>query len=250
MSSEEPGIAIESASVTHPGLHRPRNEDSIASRPDLGLWVLADGIGGAAGGEVASRIVVETVCGEVVRGASLREAIVRANNEVLAAASTAQGIRGMGSTVVVLHLSGGRYDIAWVGDSRAYRWNGSGLVRLTRDHSLLQELIDAGTLSADKASRYPHLNKLNKSVGQGRLSSRDVEVTGGVISPGERVLLCSDGLYGYTSESAMADALNMVGPLGEIVDHLLELALAGGGLDNISIQLVGVDNDSSESSGA
>ncbi len=225
--------------VTHPGLVREQNEDSLGSIPELGLWVVADGMGGAASGEVASQIVTETVCAEVRNGSALPAAIVQANNEILEAVRSGRGGAGMASTVVALRLRGNDYEIAWVGDSRAYLWTGKKLVQLTRDHSMIQQLIDNGTFTPEQARLYPHLNMLQKAVGERPMSSADVDVVKGTLVPGQDILLCSDGLYGEVLEAEMASILADAQNEDDAVSRLLDSALVAGGADNITIQLVG-----------
>lgn len=227
------------AQVTHPGWVREHNEDSLGCVTELGLWVVADGVGGAASGEVASQIVTETVCADVSNGASLPAAVVHSNNEILAAVRSGQGGAGMASTVVALRLQGNDYEIAWVGDSRAYLWTGKKLVQLTRDHSMIQQLIDKGTFSPEQARLYPHLNMLQRAVGEPAMSSADVDVVTGTLVPGQDILLCTDGLYGEVQEAEMASILTDAQDEDDAVSRLLDSALAAGGSDNITIQLVG-----------
>lgn len=145
----------------------------------------------------------------------------------------------MASTVVALRLRGNNYEIAWVGDSRAYLWTGKKLVQLTRDHSMIQQLIDNGTFTPEQARLYPHLNMLQKAVGERSMSSADVDVVKGTLVPGQDILLCSDGLYGEVLEAEMASILADAQNEDDAVSRLLDSALVAGGADNITIQLVG-----------
>ena len=136
---------IEFGCATHAGRVRDHNEDHYSAVPEIGLWIIADGMGGHQAGEIASDIVSRAVVDFVRQGSSLKEAIARSHHAVIGAGEGRKNLSGMGSTVVALQIDGLNYKIAWVGDSRAYMWDG-GLKQITHDHSFVQGLIDAGKL--------------------------------------------------------------------------------------------------------
>lgn len=230
--------------VTHVGCVREHNEDSFSADPAAGLWLLADGMGGRQAGEVASRIVVETIGAAVADGKSLVEAIAQADQAVLAAASAEQA--GMGSTVVALKLVGDAYEIAWVGDSRAYLWRSgaTGLHLLTRDHSFVQRLLEAGLINTQEAKVHPARNRLTQALGPTQETHlAKVPTVSGRLQPDELLLLCSDGLTGALDDEQIAAVLARPGSLQERVDQLIQVALTQGASDNITVLLVAAPVD-------
>ena len=157
-------VIVESAGISDVGQKRERNEDSLFYDDKMGLYVVADGMGGQEAGEVASAIAVQTICEAIKQQASLTEAIERAHTAI-GEASPELGGAGMGTTVVALLTRDNDYEIAWVGDSRAYLWNLRQLKRLTRDHSMVQEMVDAGAISAEEADQHPQRNIITQSLG-------------------------------------------------------------------------------------
>ncbi|MEA2627476.1 MAG: family protein phosphatase [Candidatus Binatota bacterium] len=228
---------IDAHARTDVGLVRKNNEDSHFADPARGLLIVADGMGGHAAGEVASRIAVETIAGEVPEkmswwpfGRTQRErdqlvgAIREANRRVRAAAEKDGTLRGMGTTVVVLWALSGRAHVAHVGDSRLYRFRRGGLVQLTRDHAWPSE--DGG-----------FRNVLTRAVG----AETDVEVDHRVIdvSPGDVFLLCSDGLSRAVDDAAIVAALGdgRPGDGDSTAARLIELARDRGAPDNVTVIL-------------
>ncbi len=225
------------------GRVRRHNEDNLAVRDDLGLWVVADGMGGAAAGEVASAIVVDVLAREVESGRALGEAIAEANRSILDAASSGRGKQGMGSTVVAAQLSGRDYKVAWVGDARAYIW-GDGLKRLSRDHSRVQELLDAGLINDEEVRRHPHRSVITRVLGGPDGTAAESDQITGSLEPGQGLLLCSDGLTSEVSDDDIARVLsgNLAanGQGQAAVDQLVSLALDHGGGDNVTVILIGM----------
>lgn len=224
------------------GRVRRHNEDSFAVREDLGLWIVADGMGGAAAGEVASAIVVDVIARAVEGGADLDTAIAEANRSVLEAARSGRGRPGMGSTVVAAQLRGREYKVAWVGDARAYAW-GDGLCRLSRDHSRVQELLDAGLINAEEARLHPQRSVITRVLGGPDGTAAAPEQISGSLAPGQGLLLCSDGLTSEVSDAEIAGVLadNPAddGQGQAAVDQLVSLALDHGGGDNVTVILIG-----------
>ena len=214
------------------GQVRGHNEDAVLCLPRLGLWAVADGMGGHQCGEVASALVIETLGREVATGMALDQAILSAHRQVLAASRDTDG-RAMGSTVVAVQFVDGEFEVAWVGDSRAYRVSLEGIVRLTRDHSWVQAMVDAGELSAEQAREHPRRNIVTQCLG---LGEQELEVgrVRGSLQAGELLLLCSDGLTGELSDEQIQAVCAGAATLDELVEQLVGLANQLGGRDNIS----------------
>lgn len=225
------------AAATHAGHRRPHNEDSHAEFEDLGLYLVADGMGGHEAGEVASRIVVEHVERSVRAGEPLEQAVRGAHEAVLAASDAGEGRPGMGSTVVAAQLAGDRFRVAWAGDSRAYQMAG-GLVRLTNDHSLVQEMVDRGALSDSEARSHPERSLITRAMGMPDQDGMEVDVVEGRLGPGECLLLCSDGLTEELDDGEIERILASEREPGDRVERLVDAALAAGGRDNVTVVLV------------
>lgn len=229
-----PGLS--SSAVTHVGHVRNNNEDSYIACPRLGLWLVADGMGGQQSGEVASAIAVHTICQAIANQATLTEAITLAHRSVCEADNDKNP--GMGTTVVALLSRGQGYEIAWVGDSRAYLWDLKNLHRLTRDHSMVQDMVDAGVISECEASDHPQRNIITQSVGAPAEPAPRVETLAGQWGPGESILLCSDGLNGELGDDAITAILAASVSPQDSTRQLLQAALARGGRDNITLVMI------------
>ena len=153
---------IEFGHLTHPGLRRELNEDTYYGDSELALWLVADGMGGHACGEVASALARETIVREIRRGAPLAQAIRTADEEIIRASRRRNDTLPMGTTVVAARVQGNRYEVAWVGDSRAYLWRDGQLAQLSQDHSVVQELVAQGNLTAEQARAHPHRNVVTR----------------------------------------------------------------------------------------
>ncbi len=232
--------AMRIAGDTNVGKVRTHNEDSMILDPTLGLYVVLDGMGGANAGDVASQMARDAVAAYVKQHRAslppkqLLEAAIQAGSAAVFAASQANRERhGMGTTVVAcLVVDPQHVVIAHVGDSRAYLLRGGRLQNLTRDHTIVEELVDRGLLTHEEAERHPYKNVLSRNLGA-RPETR-VDVVELELQNGDRLMLCSDGLYGYAS----AEAIQYLLGSGDAPDHvardLIELALRGGGGDNVS----------------
>lgn len=230
--------------VTHTGNVRSNNEDAVISQPQLGLWVVADGMGGHEAGEVASAIAIESITRKVRQGHDLADAIQYAHHNVLNGVRKGRGARGMGSTVVALHSDASHYQVAWVGDSRAYLWTRTGertgtLEQLTTDHSYVQMLVKAGAISKADASTHPDRNVITQCLGSLELSDVSVDVIEREWQPGQWVLLCSDGLNDELEDSQISAILANHNDIRAAGEALLREALASGGRDNTTLALVG-----------
>lgn len=230
---------IEFGHLSHVGLRRELNEDTYYGDAELGLWLVADGMGGHDSGEVASALARDTVVREVRAGKPLAEAIRRANEDIIRQSKQRNETMPMGTTVVAIRVaSTGRFELAWVGDSRAYLWNGK-LQQVSSDHSYVQELIDQGQLTPEQARSHPYRNVVTKALGVTEPEKLDIETVTGELRPGTSILLCSDGLTEEVDEGMIAATVAQKEVSAqECVDHLVAAALDGGGSDNITVVLL------------
>jgi protein phosphatase len=238
------------AALTDVGRKREHNEDFHGIADEAGVWVVADGMGGHAAGETASRLTVERFLavltlpgsyegerseGVPAAGLALALAVTDANDTVRETGFADRNLRGMGTTVVALVTRGGETVIGNVGDSRAYLLRKGALTLLTEDHSLVQEEIRAGTLSVARARTVGYRNVITRAIGM------DSEVSPDLVTlepaPGDRVLLCSDGLNTMLEDSEIEPLLGM-GTIEEAARHLVDRANEAGGDDNITVLIV------------
>lgn len=229
------------AAGTDLGLQRSNNEDSFLCNDGLHLWAVADGMGGHAAGEVASEITSKTLCREIANGESLADAIQRAHHEILIAAANGIGGQGMGSTVVALSCDSGNYQVAWVGDSRAYLWSPSSEVKLkqlSRDHSYVQMLFESGAIGEEELATHPEKNIITQCLGSIDLDNVQVDITEGQWKDDEMILLCSDGLSDFVPLTEMTKIIDSSPAIDEAVKSLIRKALDQGGRDNITVVLV------------
>ena len=237
-------LLLEHHGITDPGKVRKNNEDSllVGEGRDETLFAVADGIGGFEAGEVASSIATEALK-ELEPSTPLKDAIREANRRILAAARGDEKLSGMGTTVVAMRFGGTReepaVEISHVGDSRAYLLRGGDLKPVTEDHSLVAELVRSGDLTRAQASEHPQKNLITRALG----AEEEVEVDTAVlpIGPGDRLLLCSDGLSDMIPENNMLDLLTSSPENTEkTVQALVQAALDAGGADNITVVVVDV----------
>ena len=229
---------LQSAVCTHVGHVRELNEDSCLARPDLGIWAVADGMGGHDRGDRASALIVGEL-GRVRRPRDARE-LLRAVDQTLANCNRmllerARDGEMTGSTIVALLVFDQDFAVVWAGDSRLYRLRGGHLEQLTRDHSYVQELIEGGKLSPERAREHPLASRITRAIGADL--QLQLDVVDGRLEPDDVLLLCSDGL------TAMVDDATIGAILGEsephaAADRLIEAALAAGGYDNVSAVVV------------
>jgi protein phosphatase len=231
---------LRACAATDTGLSRALNEDTHLVDEALGLYLVLDGMGGHNAGDVAARLACAVIAEEVRAGRRdkaphqlLRDAVQAASRAVFDEARAHHGRRGMGTTVVAcLEMAPGRVLVAHVGDSRAYLWRAGQLRLLTRDHSVVAELVAAGALRPEEASEHPYRNVLSRNLGIAR--PVDVDLVEVALQPGDRLLLCSDGLSSFAAADAMAAQLAQAGDGRAAVERLIALALRGGGGDNIT----------------
>ncbi len=227
-------------SRTDVGCLRDHNEDSLAVSPPL--YVVADGMGGHAAGEVASEIAVNTIVAAAPAHADaqgLADAVVEANREVIEASHDERGREGMGCTVTAALLEGERLVIAQVGDSRAYLMHKGELQQVTRDHSLMAELIEAGDITPEEARVHPKRSVITRALGSDPLMQPDIYELN--VEAGDRLLLCSDGLSTMLTDDRIADTLGRIGDAQRCASQLVNEAIEAGGYDNITVIVVDID---------
>jgi serine/threonine protein phosphatase PrpC len=225
------------AARTHPGRRGGQNEDSIGWHEANGLYFVADGMGGHASGDVASRIVKETLLGNALH-LPLRAAVKRAHEEVAQAAADNTAHANMGSTVVAIRIEDRHAEIAWVGDSRAYLWRSDTLRQLSRDHSYLEVLREQENLSETQLRGHPNKNLVTQTLGIGTPEPSSITEP---LRRGDWLLLCSDGLNDELEDSEIAKILRAHDAPDAAADALIGAALAHGGRDNVSAVLVEYD---------
>jgi len=233
------------AGRTDVGLKRSNNEDAYILRPDLGFCAVADGMGGAAAGEVASRIFVETAQsvfesrpGEMSRADCVQHSFTLANQRILDHVRDHPDHRGMGCTAELITFYDGEMVIGHVGDSRTYRLRNAELRQLTEDHSLVREQLKQGLISQEEARTHPMRHVILRAVGTSE--TIELDLLTGKARPGDIFLSCSDGLTDMVTDQAILETLNRGGDLQSMADRLIDLARAAGGADNITVTLMAV----------
>jgi len=225
--------AYRSTARTHVGRVRKVNEDRILDRPDRALWAVADGMGGHRGGDIAAELVVAALRDLAddpapITDDAIRAALMRANDAILGRSAAAGGV--IGSTIVALHIAHGEAHLFWAGDSRAYRATRGAWEQMTRDHSLVQELLDQGVIDARDAAHHPRAHVITRALGVD--ATVEVESLSFPIAEDETILLCSDGLSRSLDPAALRDSGNRE------ADALLADALRKDGSDNISFLVI------------
>ena len=253
-------IRISSSVASDPGLRRESNEDAYCARVDLGLYVVADGMGGHAAGEVASRLAVEVIEAFIkdtrdadmnrtwpfpydttlsLDGNRLKAAFRLANRRLASAMEADDTLRGMATTAAAVLITNGAPVIAHVGDSRVYRYRGGQLVQLTEDHSWVGEQVRAGVLSDADARRHPWRNVVTRALSGG--DDPHVEVTEIEVKANDRLLICSDGLSGVVPLEKLESIVSTTPALDETCKALIAAANDAGGPDNITVAMLKVD---------
>jgi serine/threonine protein phosphatase PrpC len=244
-------LGIQFGSQTDQGRVRTSNEDCYVANPNTGLFLVADGMGGHAAGEIASRVAATAMDDTVaLKGAAtetpaelLRLATMEANCRVLEAQRKDHALAGMGSTLTALLIRGSRYCIAHVGDSRAYRLRGGTLQQLTRDHSLVWHLYENGVLGKADLAKHPQKNLITRSIGSH--SQVEIDIEEGEGRAGDIYLLCSDGLTDGVSDEGICELLIAAQKTPqEMADDLVNAANEAGGPDNITVVVVKLDEGS------
>ena len=253
-------MRISSSVASDPGLRRDSNEDAYCARADLGLYVVADGMGGHAAGEVASKLAVEVIEAFIrdtrdadlnrtwpfpydtalsLDGNRLKAAFRLANRRLGTAMDADDTLRGMATTAAAVLITNGAPVIAHVGDSRVYRFRGGELVQLTEDHSWVGEQVRAGVLSDADARRHPWRNVVTRALSGG--DDPHVEVTEIEVRTNDLLLICSDGLSGVVPREKLETIVSSTAGLDETCQALIAAANDAGGPDNITVAMLKVD---------
>jgi PPM family protein phosphatase len=243
-----------SAAGSHVGKVRANNQDSGYAGEHL--FVVADGMGGHAGGDVASALAIQSIAHvdqpyDSVDDAieALRSALLEANHELAETVFEHPELAGMGTTVSGLVRVGDRLALAHIGDSRIYRWRDGTLTQITKDHTFVQRLVDSGRITADEAAVHPRRSVLMRVLGDVDLTPEiDVEVLDA--RAGDRWLICSDGLSGYVTEARLSDVLAEHPDAERAIQALIDESLDNGAPDNVTAVVVGIDESPSSSAGA
>ena len=251
---------VSSAAATHPGMRREGNEDAFCARSDLGLYVVADGMGGHAAGEVASRLAVDVIEAFIadtcdadlnrtwpfaynkalsLAGNRLKASFRLANRRIGAAMAADDALRGMATTVAAVLVADGPPTIAHIGDSRVYLWRGGRLQPLTQDHSWVGEQVRAGVLTEADARRHPWRNVVTRAIAGGE--DPDADVSDVEVAVGDRLLICSDGLSTVVAPERLTAIFAEGRPLEDTCTALIEAANEAGGPDNITVLVLNVD---------
>jgi serine/threonine protein phosphatase PrpC len=256
-----PALPLTWAVRTDAGLRRSSNEDSHSSRPDIGLFIVADGMGGHVAGEVASRVAVESVASFIQETAGadknrtwpfpfepqlsleanrLKAAFRLANRRIAATIADSQDLRGMATTASAILHGPTHSCVAHIGDSRVYMLREAALTQLTHDHSWVEEQVRAGTLTPAAARQHPWRNVVTRALSGGE--DPDIDVVEIQPQPGDRYLLCSDGLFGVVPDEKIGAIVgDRSASLEDICGKLIDAANAAGGPDNITAMLLQVD---------
>jgi len=238
-------MRIDASALSDVGRSRRFNEDFFGVDNERRLYLVADGMGGHGHGEIASRLVVQSVRDAMPAGEAgarqLQGAIERANREVLAAVERDRSLEGMGTTLVALQLHGDSAIVAHVGDSRAYRLRDRQLKLLTSDHTWVNEQINAGNISESQALTHPFKSVITRALGGD--TNVQVDTTEVELEPGDVYLLCSDGLTGMVPEERIRELLGRREPPDETCRALVQDANEAGGRDNITVVLLAVEAD-------
>jgi len=241
-------VSYTCAGRTDVGIIRSGNEDSYLVLPEQGIFIVADGMGGHAAGEVASEMAVQIIArglqGIVGRtddeaAQMMRKAIIQSNAEIYQRTMNEPEKRGMGTTATALVVNGNRFIVGQVGDSRGYLFRGGQLVQVTKDHSYVQEQVDAGNLTPEQARTHPYSNVITRCVGANSDVVPDIYM--GVVETDDLALLASDGLTGMLEDNELLAILQSGETPAKMVDHLVSEANRRGGLDNITVIVVRID---------
>ena len=233
---------FESCGASHAGKVRANNEDCFDSVPELGFFVVADGLGGAAAGERASALTVKTLVEEVRRAEqalnveTLAKAIELANKRVRWEAENDPCLEGMGCTVTAAIAQADKVEVVNAGDSRAYRLSDGALEQLTADHTWVSAIAKVSGLSEAELRNHPKRHVLTKAVGAEYTVAADTYVS--EFEPGDILLLCSDGLHGVTSPDVIAATMQREGSLQDKAQWLIDETLTLGAPDNVTVMLV------------
>jgi protein phosphatase len=225
-----------SKSVCHQGLVRERNEDSLVCNESLGLWVVADGVGGNLHGDVASQLASQAIERRVRQGSELSEAICEAHQVILSAVDSQPSLSNMATTVVACRFDGHQFELSWVGDSRAYLLDASGISQLSSDHNLANKLYLQGAIAESELREHVGQHELTQALGQMTLSRMPRSL--GELHEGDFLLLCTDGLSGVLTDDCVYQTVMQAANLDVACESLLAQVLEAGAPDNVTFALI------------
>lgn len=240
MSMHEP-VSWTSYAVSHVGTVRKINEDACLNRPARGLWAVADGMGGHSAGDVASRRIIEALDRLPAEGSlsvlagTVEDSLREVNSSLLQLADESDK-HTIGSTVAVLLIRGRHALCVWAGDSRIYRMRKGRFEQLTQDHAMVEDMVEAGLITRDEAENHPQANRITRAVGA--MDELFVDMEMHELKPGDRFLLCSDGLYKDATDNELAKIMRRK---GDTAKAAVDLALEHNARDNVSVVTVNIE---------
>ena len=226
--------------VTDPGLKRQNNQDIFYKADTEGIWLVADGMGGRIGGEVASKIAQDTIVSRLKEGVGSKLAILSAHRAILEHGEIHQELKGLGTTVVLVKEDDHKAKISWVGDSRVYLWRKNTLTQLSKDHSVVQRLLDNGIITHEEALNHPQRNLVTSILGIAVDNEADLEI--GLINfdwcNDDKLMLCSDGLTDELLDAQIQEIMASDFDSEQQTKNLLQASLVAGGRDNTTILII------------
>ncbi|MFK8010511.1 MAG: PP2C family serine/threonine-protein phosphatase [Marinicellaceae bacterium] len=235
---------LNSFAKSHIG-QRKNNEDSILVEKEIGLYIVADGVGGLNKGDVASQLACDIVHDSIIAGETLKEAIYIAHRSIISQIKGNTEKQGMATTIVAALFNENSYEIAWVGDSRVYLWEDK-LQLLTKDDSYVELLLENGHISVDELDTHPDRNIISQALGIERKEIR-IHSNFGTLEKGQTLLICSDGLYTIAKEPDIINCFKNHTDIKDITEELVDLAVEKEGKDNISLIGINANNINSKS---
>jgi protein phosphatase len=224
---------------TSSGLIQQQNEDYYIARPALGLWVLCDGLSGHAKGSLASRVCAEAVMKGVMQGKALEESVQRAHAAVKKMEAERSNVSGNpGTTLAALYISGRKWEVAWVGDTRVWLYERNRIRQVTRDHTVVRQLLDWGAITEEEAMVHPDRHMLSRAVGIGEEGLK-VGIYSGQWNSRQVFILGTDGMAHRDEPEVLSEILSIFRNPEQIVDRLKKASLEKGGFDNFTIAVVG-----------
>lgn len=230
-------VRVEAFGLSHVGKVRKRNEDTLCVEPARGILIVADGMGGAPAGDVASAMGVQEVARGLHAGLGMRDSVDKANLKILEMARAQPAFEGMGTTVTALRISPetGKFVVGHVGDSRAYHRRDGELVQITTDHTLVREMVEAGKIPPELERNHPFGHILSRALGTE--DQAEVDILRGAAKLGDAFLLCTDGLMKVMDDEEIQEWIMGMGPgsLEEVVGAMVEVGMERGAPDNITL---------------
>ncbi len=232
-----------SSAHSHAGHKRKQNQDSIHMDDNHGLWVVAGGMGGHHGGEIASAIACEVIPEQISQHVDIESALRAAHSQIVSRGKAQAELKGMGTTVVAVLEQGQHFEMAWSGDSRIYRWRSGKLTQRSEDHSIVQRMLKSGLISEQQAKVHPHQHVISSCLGSTSADGLEIGYQRDAWEQGDWLLLCSDGLTDELDDARMASILARHSDIHSASAELLKSALDAGGKDNVSLAIIRAPDD-------